>query len=149
MNARLHLLATVLLVSGLPGALIVAEDPVRAPEDVTVFRQDDPVSSTGIAYQTIPPGNLNGTAQAFHRAGHPESLRRWAVPSDNRRYGSYYVGGGLPVRGTGRFIPQQGTWGWDYLGVIPKRVNLRWGHNPTAVRSEGSYRTEGPRLIHE
>ncbi len=89
-------------------------------------------------------------ANAFHRAGHPECVRRWAIPSDNYRYGGYYVGGGLPVRGEQRCVFHEGTWGWDYFGILfPKNISLNWGHGRRDQGGAGAYKTDGPKIRHE
>jgi hypothetical protein len=86
----------------------------------------------------------------FHRAGHPETISPLAVFSNNCNYGGYYVGGGLPVDGESRCIFHEGTWGWDYFGILwPKRIALKWGHGSHEQGGTGAYRTEGPRLRHE
>ena len=76
----------------------------------------------------------------LHRAGHPECVNRWAMPSDNCHYGGYYVGGGLPVLGESRCVQHEGTWGWDYFGILfTKKVDLNWGHGTR--QQNGTYAT--------
>jgi hypothetical protein len=82
------------------------------------------------------------------RAGCPESVAPWAVPSNTKHYGGYYVGGGAPRHGEGRCI-DEGTWGWDYLGfALPKNVALGWWHGRREQGGEGAYRTDGPHVVH-
>ncbi|HEX5272339.1 MAG TPA: hypothetical protein VFW33_17700 [Gemmataceae bacterium] len=50
----------------------------------------------------------------------------WARPSDTGRYVGYQVGGGCPWRGDGPG-PDEGTWGWDYGGLlVHPHINLLW-----------------------
>ena len=44
----------------------------------------------------------------------------------------------------------EGTWGTDYTGfVIPKKTNLLWWHGQRYQGGVGSYRTDGPRIVHK
>lgn len=94
------------------------------------------------------PTSENYRVCDFARAGCPQSLRKITIPSNTRFYGGYYVGGGTPTRGAGR-CPDDGTWGWDYSGILfPKRNALNW----TAGRYQGgtgAYKTDGPKLRRE
>lgn len=63
------------------------------------------------------------------RAGYPQSVGRWAKPSNTPKYSGGFVGGGAILSGDGR-RRDEGTWGWDYSGVIPvKRIWLGWSHH--------------------
>src|SRR5262245_15670785 len=65
-----------------------------------------------------------------YRAGCPESLARFTIPSRTRYYGGYYVGGGTPLQGAGFCSGSDGTWGWDYPGILfTKRIALNWTKN--------------------
>jgi hypothetical protein len=84
---------------------------------------------------------------AHCRAGWPECIRPRAVPSNNDRYCGYYVGGGAAIFGSGRYI-DEGTWGWDYFGIIRrKRVALNWWHGKDQGGT-GQYQTDGPKVLH-
>jgi hypothetical protein len=84
------------------------------------------------------------------RAGHPETISPLAVFSNNCNYGGYYVGGGLPFGGESRCVFHEGTWGWDYFGILfPKKIVLRWGHGSHEQGGTGAYQTDGPKLRHE
>jgi hypothetical protein len=73
-----------------------------------------------------------------------------AIPSNKCRYGGYDVGGGLPVRGEERSAFHEGTWGWDYFGILfPKKIALNWGHGLRHQGGAGAYKTDGPKLRHE
>ena len=80
------------------------------------------------------------------RAGLPQSVHKHAIPSNTRHYSGYYVGGSAPYFGEGR-TSEEGTFGWDYLGlVIPKRVALNWTHGRRYQAGGGTYKTDGPKL---
>jgi hypothetical protein len=84
----------------------------------------------------------------FRRAGYPDEVRRHAIPSETPHYSMGLVGGGAAVRGEPPW-PAEGTWGWDYHGVVfPKRVWLGWLHGRHARSGTRGYRTDGPKLIH-
>jgi len=79
---------------------------------------------------------------AEQRAGHPQQVKSLAAPSNTRRYGGYYVGGGNigPV-GSER-PPEQGTWGWDYGGLLKNNwVRLGWNCGNRPQGGVGSYKT--------
>jgi hypothetical protein len=103
---------------------------------------------TGVV--NIAGANEDGGACGMCRAGHPRHVHRWAMPSNTRRDGGYYVGGGLPVRGDARCAQHEGTWGWDYAGLLyTKRVALNWSHGSRHQGGTGAYKTDGPKLRHE
>jgi hypothetical protein len=97
-------------------------------------------------------GAAAGAAQAWDcqdghypvgNPGHPEEISCLAAPSDTGHYCGYYVGGGAPCRGDAR-CPWEGTWGWDYCGLIlPKHVMLGWYHGRRYQGGLGSYLTTG------
>ena len=83
----------------------------------------------------------------FCRAGSPQTVAWYAQPSFTPRETGCYVGGGAALHGEPRLI-SEGTWGWDYTGVLNnKRVWLNWWHGQRAQGSGGGYRTDGPRLV--
>jgi len=85
------------------------------------------------------------------RAGNPNCVACWAVPSDTGSYVGYYVGGGcaFPHLGQGRCI-NEGTWGWDFSGLLfHRRVMLGWCHCRCYQGGTGAYKIDGPRLHHE
>ncbi len=91
---------------------------------------------------------LDYRSDAHCRAGWPECIRKRAIPSDTGRYGGYYVGGGAAYFGQGRYL-DEGTWGWDYLGLcFRKRVALDWWHG-RYQGGMGQYQTDGPKIRHE
>jgi hypothetical protein len=92
--------------------------------------------------------NLDYRSDAHCRAGWPECLLARAIPSDTGRYCGYYVGGGAVTHAEGRYL-DEGTWGWDYLGLcFRKRVALDWWHG-RYQGGAGQYRTDGPKIRHE
>jgi len=82
------------------------------------------------------------------RAGFSQSVRRHAIPATTRYYGGYYVGGGVPFLGEGRY-EDEGTFGWDFLGFVPKRVALNWTHGRREQGHGGTYKTDGPKRQHK
>jgi hypothetical protein len=63
------------------------------------------------------------------RAGYPQCVHCLAKPSHGPKYSGGYVGGGTIFPGQGRCL-HEGTWGWDYSGIIPvKRIWLGWSHH--------------------
>jgi hypothetical protein len=83
------------------------------------------------------------------RAGNPQGVACWAVPSDTGHYVGNYVGGGCAVRCVADPPhADEGTWGWDYRGWLwPRRVLLGWWHG-RSQGGTGAYRTDGPNLLH-
>lgn len=85
----------------------------------------------------------------WYRAGKPTCVHRFAIPSDTGKYSGGLVGGGAALLNyhSGPYL-DEGTWGWDYLGVIPvKRVWLGWSHkHPEA--GGGKYDTDHRKLKH-
>jgi hypothetical protein len=91
--------------------------------------------------------NLDYRSDAHCRAGWPECLRTRALPSDTGRYCGYSVGGGAVMHGEGRYL-DEGTWGWDYMGLcFRKRVALDWWHG-RYQGGAGQYKTDGPKIRH-
>src|SRR5436305_647792 len=65
---------------------------------------------------------------AQQRAGCPQKVACYALPSETSAYVGYPVGGGSPCCGD-HPRPCEGTWGWDYQGcLLPRRVFLCWWH---------------------
>ncbi len=85
-------------------------------------------------------------SHTFQRAGNPQIVACYAVPSDTGAYIGYQVGGGCPFKKCGEHpTPQEGTWGWDYHGRCLKRnVFLRWWHGRCDQGGTGAYATEKP-----
>jgi hypothetical protein len=91
--------------------------------------------------------NLDYRSDAHCRAGWPECLRKRAIPSNSGRYCGYSVGGGAVCFGEGRYL-DEGTWGWDYMGLcFRKRVALDWWHG-RYQGGAGQYQTDGPKIWH-
>lgn len=81
------------------------------------------------------------------RAGFPLEESPHAKPGRTPAYCGGYVGGGRPLThkvedGRG---PNDGTWGWDYVGPLghPRRVFLGWWHDRKQPFS-GPYNPDGP-----
>jgi hypothetical protein len=70
-----------------------------------------------------------------------------ARPSNTSAYTGGYVGGGTAWGGCPR-QPQQGTWGWDYQGLLfPKKIWLNW-NSSRRQGGTGAYEPDGPKLLH-
>ena len=86
------------------------------------------------------------------RAGHPEWVSPLAKPTKSSHEECYFIGGGAREKSRGgqeRRIGE-GTWGTDYTGlIIPKKTNLLWWHGQRYQGGVGSYRTDGPRIVHK
>ena len=81
------------------------------------------------------------------RAGNPQNVSWLAIPSNNRSYVGYYIGGGSPVPRCAypRYV-DEGTWGWDYRGFLfPRRIILGWWHGGHYQGGVEGYKTDGPR----
>ena len=83
----------------------------------------------------------------WKRAGCPQHVAPWAIPSNTCAYSGYYVGGGAhSYTGPGR-CEGQGTWGWDFVGRCgAPLVRLGWWHPPREQGGTGSYEPDGPHL---
>jgi hypothetical protein len=83
----------------------------------------------------------------FKRAGCPNEISRCARPTNTPEYCGYYVGGGCVCRGHGPG-PEQGTWGWDWLGGrwLHPRVVLGWCDRCRYQGGTGAYKTDGPEV---
>ena len=95
---------------------------------------------------TAEKGRSRGDEASYERAGNPQVVSRWAVPSDTGAYVGYQVGGGAAnYRKAEEARPEEGTWGWDYEGRWwPSRVILGWWHGRDQGGT-GAYKTDGPR----
>jgi hypothetical protein len=85
----------------------------------------------------------NNRPHTFERAGNPQHLSRFAMPSETPNWGSYYVGGGCTCKGAPPG-PADGTYGWDYMCFWKYRyqVVLKWCHRYKG--GYGAYATDGP-----
>ena len=78
------------------------------------------------------------------RPGYPPRVGALSAPSNTWHYGGYYVGGGTLFRGQPRYV-NEGTWGWDYSGLLNhKWIVLDWSHGRRYRAGGGPYRTAGP-----
>lgn len=132
--------------------------PLPAPESPLPFYVVDDAPAPPPEEEVFPnqAAMINATYGGYGwrccdhcRAGWPTCIRKHAIPSNTRHYCGYYVGGGAAWHGEGRFI-DEGTFGWDYMGIIVrKRVALDWYHGRRYQGGDGAYETEGPKLKHE
>lgn len=81
-------------------------------------------------------------------AGYPLCVSPLAHPTNTDRYRGGYVGGGTHHGGHGR-CAQEGTWGWDYVGLRPHgaRIFNNWSHGRRFQGGYGKYATEGPKPL--
>jgi len=87
-------------------------------------------------------------ASSYQIGGHNDCIARYAHPSNTPAYGGYYVGGGATFHGEERFA-DEGTWGWDYFGRhLNRHIDLGWWHGAHYQGGTGSYKTDGPKLVH-
>ena len=87
----------------------------------------------------------------FRRAGDPQCISPLAKPTESPHELGYYVGGGARQRShhADDRRAAEGVWGTDYRGIIiPKHVELGWWHGRRYQGGSGSYRTDGPRVLH-
>ena len=124
-------------------ACLVTLSCVRAEVRVNVADEPAPKVSANC------PGHLPHIAtrvSPHERAGYPQRVAKWAIPSVTPRYSAGYVGGGAVVLGHPRML-DEGTWGLDYTGsVVKRRVWLKWWHGRKHQGGGGSYKTDGPHL---
>jgi len=141
-----------------PMATLHAADPPALQNGPRSFRFPDrgaplPETWSNCCPETQPMECPTCFIDPLHRAGHPETICRRAKPSNNCHYDGYYVGGGLPgmpLRGESRCGSHEGTWGWDYGGILfAKRTALNWGHGLRSQGGTGAYKSDGPKLRHE
>ncbi|MEX2093310.1 MAG: hypothetical protein WD971_11570 [Pirellulales bacterium] len=86
----------------------------------------------------------------LQRAGCPQNVARWAIPSNGPSNVGYYVGGGAWTCSSSRECADLGTWGWDYqCRCFKPIVRLGWWHHPHQQGGTGSYEPDGPRVCPE
>src|SRR5262245_34598318 len=80
------------------------------------------------------------------RAGYPQCIAWWAVGRSCKETGGQ-VGGGCLRRGH-LAGPEDGTWGWDYVGHgwCVSRIFLGWCPECSTQPKSGPYKTEGPHV---
>jgi len=81
------------------------------------------------------------------RAGYPPCIAWWAMPGRSDKYAVGYVGGGCLGRKGEPRTPDDGIFGWDYVGRgrYPGRVFLNWCHCGKAPKA-GPYKPDGPHV---
>jgi hypothetical protein len=103
-------------------------------------------SAAGLLTQAMSPCSCFECRN--YRSGCSQSVASYAHPSRNVRETGYYVGGGAALHGDCRWC-DEGTWGWDYMGTVPRLIQLKWWHGRRYQGGTGSYKTDGPRLMHQ
>jgi hypothetical protein len=95
--------------------------------------------------QPCPTCQLNAQ---HRRAGFPQRVSPFAIPSNTSHYVWYYLGGGSLILDEPRFS-NEGTFGWDYSGIaFHKSVALGWTHGRRYQGGTGAYRTVGLAPLH-
>lgn len=121
LNTKLSLAAVVRCALVLGLASLAGESTTTAAEYASYFQTD---------------------ACAEQRAGHPQQVKRIAAPSNTRNYSGYYVGGGSTFAAGHERSIDQGTWGWDYGGLLKNNwVRLGWNNGSRPQGGTGSYKT--------
>jgi hypothetical protein len=105
---------------------------------------EEPSCTSQAAPKEVP--SSAAADHTMHRAGYPQDVARYAVPSETGHYIGYLVGGGAPCHGAFP-CPSEGTWAWDYQGCIPRRIALGWWHG-RYQGGTGAYKSDGPRVLH-
>ncbi|MDX1946765.1 MAG: hypothetical protein SFU86_15295 [Pirellulaceae bacterium] len=171
--APLAQLAAGILASQIASPLLADEPPALFPSHATIQVGDEPIGRspyedwTDQGMQPLPDrqarqdditiwqanlinaayGGYGWREDEHYCAGCPQGIRKRATPSNTHHYCGYYVGGGVPCFGEGRYF-DEGTWGWDYLGItFPKKVGLQWTHW-RYQGGTGAYKTDGPHIPH-
>jgi hypothetical protein len=135
------------------GAAKPAEAPEPGPVKLSGHHIDVKINSA--CWPLCGPPATDGSqvlGHDLHRAGSPQKVACWAVPSDTGAYVGYPVGGGCPCQCCGHLPnPQcEGTWGWDYHGrCLPRRVFLLWWCKPCGQGGRGQYEPEGPNFVEQ
>jgi hypothetical protein len=103
-------------------------------------------ASTQLRAET-PKGTSTEAEHTFERAGFPNVVAPWAIPSQTPKKALGIIGGSVAFGGAAPVARTEGTIGYDYVGFGPPgRVFLGWGHDPVYPRP-GTYRTDGPRVF--
>jgi len=81
--------------------------------------------------------------EGHRRAGRPTVVKALSAPSNTRHYDGYYVGGGSMFLAGGDRQTSEGTWGWDYGGLLKNTwVRLGWNSGNRHQGGTGSYSPE-------
>lgn len=135
-------LRTMALASTLCPLLFVCQAGAQEPPEQHELSADQ-AAAINFAYGG---GAYDYRAADHVRAGLSQSVRSHTIPSNTRNFYGYYVGGGAPYRGEGRRV-DEGTYGWEYAGLIlPIRNALNWTHGRRHQGGGGTYKTDGPKL---
>jgi len=118
----------------------------RAMDDLPQLSDDE----LGTAQQQALLNAMYGDYYTYRASDHACAgcaglIRKYAIPSNTPHYGSYWVGGGLPIFGDDPLL-HEGTFGWDYYGILfTKRIDLNFSHGRRYQGGFGAYKTDGPR----
>jgi hypothetical protein len=138
------LVSLLFCVGGTAAAPPTGAEALMAP--VVVEEADPWAHRTPAAEPIVPPSPRGRYALDDQvRAGHPEMVSRWAIPSVTPAYSAGWVGGSTLLRGQPRHIHSDGVWGFDYDGwLLNRRIWLGWSHGRRYQGGAGAYDSEGP-----
>jgi hypothetical protein len=105
------------------------------------------VALTPFAARADIPAPCSGPEHTQQQAGYAQCVAWYAVPVRSPKDGTGYVGGGCQGRKGEPRRPDEGVFGWDYVGCgrYPGRVFLNWCHCHKQP-PPGPYRTDGPHV---
>lgn len=127
----------------------VEQFDILSEEELSASAEEDEATAAD-ASATLAPATkarmFNWREEDHYRAGCPQLLRHFNIPSANGRYTMYKVGGGSALFGSGPML-SEGTWGLDYAGfLLPRKIALNWNHGKREQGGTGAYKTDGPKL---
>jgi hypothetical protein len=122
----------------------------RAIDDLPSLTEEEQGTNQQRALLAALGGDPYGYRGADHaQAGCAMTIRKHAIPSNTAHYGYYKVGGGAALFGD-RPALDEGTFGWDYSGILfKKRVNLGWTHGSHFQGGTLGYKPDGPRHLRQ
>ena len=91
----------------------------------------------------LPAGHaLAQSEDRLARAGCPHQIAKYAKVGYGRQYVAYYVGGGARTPKGGARVVDEGTFGVDYMPIVPgfrRSVVLGWWHGRRSQGGTGQY----------
>src|SRR5947208_9113326 len=122
---RLAIAIPIVALAVMSNSLVADEPPFhlggRAIDDLPQLTDDE----LGSAQQQALLQALNGDAYGHRGGDHAQAgcamlIRPHAIPSNTPHFGYYRVGGGVPIHGDAPML-DEGTFGWDYYGILFNR----------------------------
>ncbi|WP_435017313.1 hypothetical protein TA3x_004919 [Tundrisphaera sp. TA3] len=116
---------------------------------VAALAASAPAARAGDHHHIHTPRHVPSLPQTHHQAGHPQCVSPLAHPSDTGHYRGGYVGGGSAHPGDHGRRVNEGTWGWDYVGLRPggSRIFNNWSHGRRYQGGYSTYKTDGPKPV--